>query len=93
MLSVASLWEIQIKLQIKRLTLNVSLADMVACQRDVNNLQLLPIQEQHIYALGDLPPHHGDPFDRLLIGQANIEEALLVSADKKFSDYPVRVLW
>jgi len=55
-------------------------------------LQLLPIELEHVLALSTLPSHHKDPFDRLLIAQAIVEEATLVSADSKLSAYPIKLL-
>ena len=53
----------------------------------------LPVELRHVLALSDLPPHHKDPFDRLLIAQALAEDALLVSADAMFSRYSVKLFW
>lgn len=92
-LSLASAWEIQIKTQIKRLSLRVPLGQMIDVQRVDNGLQLLPITLDHVQALSDLPLHHNDPFDRLLIAQARAEGAHLVSADRSFAQYPVDVIW
>lgn len=55
-------------------------------------LQILPIELKHVLALSTLPSHHKDPFDRLLIAQAIVEEAMLVSADSKLSAYPIKLL-
>ena len=54
---------------------------------------LLPITLPHVLALGELPPHHGDPFDRLLISQARVDNLVLVTKDENISKYPVDVLW
>jgi PIN domain nuclease of toxin-antitoxin system len=92
-LSVASLWEIQIKLQLGKLTLALPLANVVENQRETNALQILPITLEHVLALGHLPSHHKDPFDRLLIAQANAETMTLISHDPMLSNYPVKVMW
>jgi PIN domain nuclease of toxin-antitoxin system len=93
LLSVASAWEMQIKLQLGKLDLRLPLAEVLASQQQTNEIQVLPIALGHVLALQDLPAHHKDPFDRLLIAQANVEEAVLISHDPVFAHYPVKVLW
>lgn len=92
-LSVASLWEIQIKRQLGKLDLRQPLAEIVAQQRETNGVIILPILQAHVLALDELPLHHRDPFDRLLVAQALVEEALLVSGDPVLSSYPIEVRW
>ena len=58
-----------------------------------NNLELLPINLAHATTVETLPPHHKDPFDRLLIAQAIIEQTPLVSADEKLDSYSVTRIW
>jgi PIN domain nuclease of toxin-antitoxin system len=91
LLSVASVWEMQIKEQLGKLKLPLALGDMVSNHRKVNHLEVVPINLEHVLALNSLPMHHKDPFDRLLIAQANIEGALLLSRDPIFALYPVNV--
>lgn len=67
LLSVASVWEMQIKLQLGKLHLRLPLAEVVAEQQQTNDIQVLPVALGHVLALQDLPTHHKDPFDRLLI--------------------------
>ena len=92
-LSVASTWEIQIKHQLGKLTLNMPLVDIIQGQQERNNVQILPISLQHTLSLGTLPLHHKDPFDRILIAQAKVEKVALLSADPVFAKYPIRVRW
>lgn len=92
-LSVVSAWEIQIKQQIGKLQLQVTLEDMVQTQQTDNNLIVLPIELSHVYALQELPFHHHDPFDRLIIAQASTENLLLVSADSQLSQYDIKIIW
>ncbi len=92
-LSVASVWEIQIKIMLGKLNLQDSLADVIAEQQKINGLQILPIQLSHALYLENLPPHHKDPFDRLLISQAIVENVTLVSSDANFAKYQVNLLW
>ena len=88
-----SAWEIQIKHQINRLQLEVSLEEMIQGQQDANDLIILPVELHHVYILQQLPLHHNDPFDRLLIAQAKAEQMRLVSTDGQFSPYLVDVIW
>jgi PIN domain nuclease of toxin-antitoxin system len=91
--SVVSAWEMQIKLQLGKLKLDLPLAKMIASQQEINNIQVLSITLPHVLALQKLPLHHKDPFDRLLVTQANSEKALLVTSDSKFAGYPDQVIW
>lgn len=91
--SVVSLWEMQIKHQLGKLTLRLPLSEIMATQQATNGAIILPILPAHIFRLDDLPSVHKDPFDRLLIAQAMVEETILLSADPVFSAYSVRVMW
>lgn len=93
LLSVASVWEIQIKLQLGKLKLVVPLRELIVAQQRINKVEILPIKLEHAFALDKLPARHKDPFDRLLISQALVEDAVLVSKDPIFSEYPVTVVW
>ena len=92
-LSVVSAWEIQIKRHLGKLKLQSSLETVIREQQEENNLQILPIELEHVLALSNLPPYHADPFDRLLIAQSLIEKAYLVSSDRAFSKYQVNLWW
>ena len=92
-LSIVSVWEMQIKLQLGKLTFKLPLSEIIAIQQETNHLEILPINLHHVLALDGLPMHHKDPFDRLLAVQANIEGAVLLSCDSIFSHYPVNVVW
>jgi PIN domain nuclease of toxin-antitoxin system len=92
-LSIASIWEMQIKIQLGKLKLNSTLPDLIETQERINNLQVLPIELAHIWGLTNLPNHHRDPFDRLLIAQAMIEQLPIVSTDSIFDSYPIQRLW
>ena len=93
LLSVASVWEMQIKLHLGKLELALPLPELVKGQQQINKIEILTVKLEHVLALDKLPPHHKDPFDRLLIAQAHIEEAVLVSKDPVFTKYPVKVAW
>jgi PIN domain nuclease of toxin-antitoxin system len=92
-LSIASIWEMQIKLSLGKLTFETALPVLVEDEVKRNQIKLLPINLTHIYALSNLPNHHRDPFDRLLIAQAMNEKLALVSIDEKFDGYEVERLW
>lgn len=83
----------QIKLQTGKLTLNLPLPELIETERQANDLQILAIELPHIYALEGLPNHHRDPFDRVLVAQAIVENIPLVSIDAVFDAYPVNKLW
>ncbi len=93
LLSVASVWEMQIKLQLNKLTLTMPLADIISSQQQTNGIEVIPVTLAHVLALQNLPTLHKDPFDCLLIAQTNVEDAILLSADAIFAQYPVTVLW
>jgi len=83
----------QIKLQIGKLTLRLQLPDLIESQRQTNDLQILAIKLDHIYSLANLPSHHRDPFDRLLVAQAMFEKMPLLSIDSALDCYPIQRLW
>ena len=92
-LSVASLWEIQIKSQLGKLKLKSPLRELVNAEKAANGLLVLPIRPEHTYALDDLPCLHKDPFDRMIVAQARTEELRVVSHDAIIKRYPVDVEW
>lgn len=92
-LSVASLWEMQIKRQLGKLELRLPLADIVRHQQTTNGITVLPVTQAEVLALDGLPAVHKDPFDRLLVAHAITQAAVLVSADPIFEEYPVRAVW
>jgi PIN domain nuclease of toxin-antitoxin system len=83
----------QIKLQLGKLRFDRALAEIVSSQERINNLTILPIALAHVLALNDLPAHHKDPFDRLLVAQSIVENATLVSNDPQFAKYSLSVVW
>lgn len=91
-LSLASIWEMQIKYQLGKLTFNQPLPEIIQSQQRDNGIELLSVTTEHIYALQNLPSHHRDPFDRLLIAQANVEKIPLLTADSAFHQYEVKLI-
>ena len=92
-LSIASLWEIAIKLRLGKLTVAVPIEVLMTQQLTQNDIELLPITVAPLIIVSTLPLHHRDPFDRLLIAQAMVEQMPIVSADPAFDAYPVQRLW
>lgn len=92
-LSIASVWELAIKISINKLRLVKPLDSFVAEHVSANNLFLLDVEIRHAQALSGLPLHHRDPFDRMIIAQAMIEQMPIVSVDETFDSYPITRLW
>ena len=91
--SAASGWEIAIKAGLGRLNISEPLDRFVSEQLSRNHIAVLPVQLSHALHVFTLPQAHRDPFDRLLVAQAQVEGLSLLSSDKKLSDYDVDVLW
>ena len=92
-LSAASCWEIGVKWSLGKLTLPEEPGRFIAGQRVRHLIESLPITEEATFHLPKLPPHHKDPFDRILVCQA-IEHALtILTPDPLISQYPVRTIW
>lgn len=92
-LSVASVWEIAIKVSIGKLSLAQPVDAFVLSQLALNTITVLDIALPHASAVATLPFHHRDPFDRLLVAQSQIEGWPLVSADIVFDQYGVTRIW
>ena len=92
-LSMATPWEMQIKHQLGKLSLAMPISELVIKNTQENNIRLLPIELSHINYLEQLPQHHKDPFDRIIIAQAIIEGMAVVTIDHVFADYLVQIVW
>jgi len=92
-ISLASIWEIQIKQQLGKLEIDLPLRDLIEQQRMNNGLQILSIEAEHIFALKDLPFYHKDPFDRMILVQSKLENLKLASSDNVFVDYGMELFW
>jgi PIN domain nuclease of toxin-antitoxin system len=92
-LSVASIWEIGIKVAIGKLPLPEPLDLYVESRMTQLGMRSLEITVPHAIQASSLPLHHRDPFDRMLIAQAQTEEMTLISADSIFGQYDVSLLW
>ena len=91
--SSASAWELAIKVSIGKLTLSTPVGRYFAEHVSVNMFDALGIELTHIAAVEQLPQHHGDPFDRLLISQALTERLTIVSSDPVFAKYGLKRIW
>jgi len=91
-ISAVSLWEVTIKLQNKKLELGISLNDLFEFV-DRNQIEVIPINFEHLLLLSNLPAHHNDPFDRLIIAQAVTEDLVVITRDKFFKKYKVKQFW
>ena len=91
--SIASLWEIAIKMNLGKLLAGEDFASLFPSQLTGNAIDLMPIEVSHTARVATLPLHHRDPFDRLLIAQALQENLPIISADTAFDAYGVRRLW
>lgn len=92
-LSAASTWEIAIKARLGRLKIPDQPDRFISEQMLQNAIQGLPIQISHSLHVYHLPPHHQDPFDRLLVAQTKLENLTLLSADQHMRKYEVKVIW
>lgn len=92
-LSVASLWEMSIKASYGRLEIMRPISALIQEHVSGNDIAVLPIRDAHLEGLFELPLHHKDPFDRVMIAQARAERLTFVSCDRYVTDYDVDVLW
>ena len=92
-LSVVTVWELQIKIALKKFSFSDSLENVILREQQTNKVQILPVYLSHALYLENLPLHHKDPFDRLLISQAIVENMILVTADSEFAKYQANLLW
>lgn len=93
LISPASYWEIAIKVSIGRLSLQQPYEHFIDVCLDRYGFAILPVEPSHAAALITMPFHHKDPFDRLLVAQAVVEDIPLISGDALLDQYAVRRLW
>jgi len=91
-LSAASIWEMAIKSSLGRLTLPLPLNEYIA-EKLKQGFRVLPVDWTHAAAAEKMPFHHRDPFDRLLIAQATVEDLPLISGDPEFRACKVKLIW
>ena len=91
--SVVSLWEAIQKAQVGKLSLPLPAGPFLTGELRSNHVRLLPVSLSHVLRVEELPLHHRDPFDRLLIAQSIEEKWPIITADPLFERYPVDVIW
>lgn len=87
--SAVTIWEVAIKRGLGKL----EAPDDLLTQLEGAGVELLPVSARHADLVASLPPHHRDPFDRLLVAQATLEGIALVSDDKAFRRYDIEIVW
>jgi PIN domain nuclease of toxin-antitoxin system len=92
-LSAVTSCEIAIKAATGKLRISEAPSSFVPRRMTEQGLRPLPISHPHALAIFALPPHHHDPFDRLLVAQASLENLILITADAMLERYPVEILW
>lgn len=92
-LSAASSWEIAIKTKLGKFKLAEPPGHYVPKRLAAQGIQPLSINQRHSLKVYDLPLHHDDPFDRLIIAQALEEGMVILTSDRTFGKYPAQVLW
>lgn len=90
--SIINFWEMAIKIQLKKLNLPNSLAEIHKKTQEID-IETLPLKFKHIEQLEVLPLHHRDPFDRILISQAKSESLTIISRDSAFENYEINCAW
>ena len=93
LISIASLWEITVKVQLGKLGLGMSLEAFLAELVVGRELDVVPIELEHLLVYGELPLLHRDPFDRLLVAQSKALDVPVLTADPSFAQYGVKVSW
>lgn len=93
MLSVGSLWEIAIKVSLGKLILSKPFDQLMPEQIALNDIEILQISLDDLGVVAELPFHHRDPFDRLIVSQAMTRSIPLLSSDATLDQYPIQRLW
>lgn len=91
--SVASSWEVAIKVALGKLDLGGPVGVVLPRELSRSGVEVLPVLHEHVLAVADLPRHHGDPFDRLLVATAQVEGLTLLTRDPWAAKYGVTTLW
>ena len=91
-ISIASLWEIAIKISLGKLELKTSFCK-IAEQIELNGFQILSITFEDTLLISDLPFHHRDPFDRIIIAQSITNRLAIITKDKLYDGYQANIIW
>lgn len=92
-ISIASIWEMAIKVSIGKLNLSKPFENVITEHVMMSDIDVLDISVSHTFAVARMPLHHRDPFDRVIISQSLIENLPLISGDSAFDQYGVTRLW
>lgn len=92
-LSAATGWEIAIKAQLGRIKLPKEPHSFIAEQLRLNSIQSIPIHMSHALHIYSLPNHHRDPFDRMIVAQAQLEDLAILTMDSQIARYEIKVIW
>lgn len=90
--SIASFWEMAVKISIGKLDMAISFEDLNLLAWD-NGIEILPIQFEHTKIVSQLPFHHKDPFDRIIIAQSMVENMPVLTSDSCFKYYTNNIIW
>jgi PIN domain nuclease of toxin-antitoxin system len=90
--SIVSFWELEIKVRIGKLELNPDLETMFNLAAEYE-IEILPVSREHVLKTLELPLHHRDPFDRMIIAQSLVESCAIAGKDDKFAGYGTEVVW
>ena len=93
LLSIASIWEMAIKQSTGKLSFSLPFEVFIIQQLSLNKFNLLEIKIDYLAVVASLPLHHRDPFDRLLVSQAMVEQLPILSIDSAFDSYPIQRFW
>ncbi len=93
LVSIASLWEMGIKISLGKLTLKKPFGELIPRQMEINGFELLHVKIGHVAKLTSLAFHHRDPFDRMLASQCMVDALSIVSCDETFDNYAVKRIW
>ncbi len=91
--SVVSAWEMAIKTRSGKLSMDAELTGFVRKHLHKNGFSVLPVILSHSMQIVQLPLHHRDPFDRMLVAQAQVEKIQLITKDPEIAKYAVRICW
>ncbi len=92
LISIAALWEIAIKMSLKKLDISVSIEEMINLLIQ-NGFEVFPILPEHIIHLSKLEFHHKDPFDRIIISQGLYNNIKIITKDEIFDKYNIKRIW
>lgn len=92
-ISIASIWEMAIKVNLGHLEFKTSFNEIISKQIDLLNYRILNIDLEHLFKVSTLELHHRDPFDRLIVSQAIVEKIPIISVDEKFDAYGIERIW